>query len=89
MKSGAGVPLTGSLRTFVCGTGRVYIPQDFFVASDRGFDSASGGYFLSASGSTDFCFLSIFRTTLAASAGVAHFSWTMEVLLCCTSSIAF
>ena len=26
--------------------GRVYIPQYFFVTSDRGFDSASGGYFL-------------------------------------------
>ena len=45
MKSGAGVPLTGSLRTFVCGAGRVYIPQYFFVTSGRGFDSASGGYF--------------------------------------------
>ena len=60
MKSGAGVPLTGSLRTFVCGTGRVYIPQYFFVASDRGFDSASEDYFLSASGSTNFVFCLFF-----------------------------
>ena len=60
MKSGAGVPLTGSLRTFVCGAGRVYIPQDFFVASGRGFDSVTEDCFLSASGSTNVVFCLFF-----------------------------
>ena len=64
MKSGAGVPLTGSLRTFGCGAGRVYIPQDFFVASGRGFDSANEDCFFVGVWVDEFCFLSIFRTTL-------------------------
>ena len=37
------VPIpAGSLRTFVSGTGRVYIPQIFLVLSGGGFDPTNG-----------------------------------------------